>query len=570
MQSRRAILKGGLGLFALGPASSVMGLSGSSPRRLREINLKASRPLAPTFFDPAPRIIAGFPIRSRFEGDDFENGNAIPFHTAENVFPGGIPPAPDETVEVAIVGGGISGLATAHLLRHRNPVVFELHPRFGGNAQGGLIHGAEYTTGSAYVITPDPGSDLDKFYKELALDRIARPDTDPAPVLINGELNPDIWSGLGIPPEDIPAYEAYRKLVCRMADKDYPDVPFAEPWMRELDMLSLREHIEQEVGLPIPAPLAAAIQAYCYSSFCAGWEEISATLGWNFLAAEEFGRWIFPGGNAGLADALWNALVPLDDADPAHAPHLRAGSRVVDVRVLPTGMTQLTWRTPEGRFRSMLARRVVMACPKHVCRHVIHRLERLDPVKHGAMQLHTRAYILANVVLDRPVPLDFYDIFDLGDPAAFPMEPGAAQNLRRYTDILDGSYAPGPRGNALPARPSVLSLFWPLPYESGRFDALLDDPIQRFALDLAPHLRETLALLKLPESAVMEVRFARWGHALPIASVGTLASGIPEELVRPFQGVVYFVNQDNWALPAVENSLFDAFNAASAIDADLA
>jgi hypothetical protein len=570
MRTRRQVLKGGLGLFALSTLGSPLGAAQPNPRRLRDGALKASRPLAATSFDPAPRIIAGFPVRSRFEGDDFDNGNVIPFHSAENAFPGGLPPAPDETVEVAIVGGGISGLAAAYLLRHRNPVVFELHPRFGGNAQGGVIRGAEYTTGSAYVITPDPGSDLDTLYTDLGLHKIVRPDTDAAPVLINGELNPDIWSGLGVPPEDLPAYEAYRQLVLRMADEDYPDVPFAEPWMRELDLLSLRQHIEQEVGLPIPAPLAAAIQAYCYSSFNAGWEEISATLGWNFLAAEEYGRWIFPGGNAGLADALWAAIAPLDEADPAHAPHLRASSRVVDVRVLETGMVQVTWRTPDGGFRSLLARRVVMACPKHICRHVIHQLERLDPAKHAAMQLQTRAYVLANVVLDRPVPLDFYDIFDLGDPATFPMHPGQAENLRRYTDILDGSYAPGPRAASLPPRPSVLSLFWPLPYDTGRFHVLLDDPIERFALDLAPRLRETLALLELPESSVLEVRFARWGHALPIASIGTLASGIPEELIRPFRQAVYFVNQDNWALPAVENSLFDAFNAAASIDADLA
>ncbi|MBZ0172418.1 MAG: hypothetical protein K8E66_08570, partial [Phycisphaerales bacterium] len=367
----------------------------------------------------------------------------------------------------------------------------------------------------------------------------------------------------------IPAYEAYRQLVMHMANVQYPDVPFANAWERELDEMSLRQHIEQEVGLPIPTALAAAIQAYCYSSFSGGWEEISAASGWNFLAAEEFGRWVFPGGNAWMADAFWRRLRQLDNSDPGHAPHLRGGCRVVDVRVLPDGMTQVTWKNPEGEFSSLLARRVVMSIPKHVCRYVIHEFEERDQAKFNAAVFTTRSYAVANIILDRPVPLDFYDIFLLNDPSTFPTNAGEAASFWRYTDVLDGSFSPGPHANQLPTRPSVLTLYWPLPYDSARFDLVLHDPILQFGEAIAPQLRETLTLLDMPESAVKEIRFARWGHALPLSRHGFIASGAPEELIRPFEGSVYFVHQDNWALPAVENSLLDAVNAAEAIAGDL-
>lgn len=567
MHTRRQILKAGLGLFACGAARSALGAVGRRPPRAVDWSLKASRPLAPRAFDPNPRIIGGFPIKSWFEGDDFNDGLNIPFHSAENNFPGGQPPEPDEVVPVVVVGGGISGLATAYLLRQYNPVVFELHDRFGGNAQGGTLNGAEYSLGSAYVITPDPGGALDTLYRDIGLHEVVRPDVDPAPVEFDGQINPDIWSGMGVPAEDLPLYEAYRQLVLRMADKEYPDVPFAEQWMRDLDRITLKAHIEGELGQAVPTALAAAIQAYCYSSFNAGWEELSACSGWNFLAAEEYGRWIFPGGNAWMADAFWQRLYLLDALDPAHAPHLRANARVVDVRVLASGMTQVTWRTPEGLFRSMLAQRVVMACPKHVCRHVIHQLEAVDEVKFNAMNMQRRPYVVANVVLDRAIERDFYDIFLVGDAESFPFNTGQASLFWRYTDALDGSYAS--RTDALPHRVSVLSLYWPLSYDTARFDLVLDDPILAFGEALANHLPETLDLLGVPTSAVREVRFARWGHALPISRVGFIANGTPEELIRPFLNSVYFVNQDNWALPAVENSLFDAFNAAEAIAADL-
>lgn len=572
MQSRRDILRGGLGVFAAGAVGPMMGAGTSSSQKFatRSISpagvslneLKASRPLAPRSFDPEPRMIDGFRFKSWFEGDDFKDD--IPFHSQQNDFPGGEPPEPQEEVDVVVIGGGISGLSAAYALREYNPVVLELHDRFGGNAQGGTINGAEFTLGSAYVITPDNGSLLDNFYRDLGLDKVVRTDEIPAPVEINGKINDDIWAGMGVAKEDVPAYEAYRKLVMQMAN-DYPDVPFPEQWMIDLDRLSLREHIEQEMGMPVPAALAAAIQAYCYASFAAGWEEISATLGWNFLAAEEFGRWIFPGGNAWMADQLWRRLYKLDRKDPLHAPHLRPNRRTVDLRVQADGRSLVTWIEPDGTFASMLAKEVVMACPKNIARHIIHNLEQEDQPRYNAMRLTRRAYLVANVIVDRPIPLDFYDIFLLENPADYPMSDGDAQSFWRYTDVTNGSFAPGPYANSIPVRPSVLTLFWPLPFENARFSLVLGDPILEYGTALAGKLRSTLELVGLPESSVMEIRFARWGHAVPLSRVGFLADGV-DELIRPaYKDSVHFANQDNWGMPAIENAVLDAFEVADTI-----
>ncbi|MGV6813608.1 MAG: FAD-dependent oxidoreductase [Phycisphaerales bacterium] len=595
MKSRRDVLRGGLGIFAAGAfgpaagAAQAMGMgagmgrvrpdtgpdfdpsqahypSTGSPAGVSLNELKSSRPLAPRSFDLQPRIIDGFRFKSWFEGDDFHED--IPFHSQQNDFPDGQPPEPSEEVDVAVIGGGIAGLSAALELAEYNPVVFELHDRFGGNAQGGTINGAEFPLGSAYFITPDDGTRLNAYYKNLGLHDVVRIDDLPAPAEINGQINDDIWSGMGVPKEDIPAYEAYRKLVLRMAD-EYPDVPFPEQWMIDLDKISLREHIEQEMGMPVPAPLAAAIQAYCYASFVAGWEEVSATLGWNFLAAEEYGRWVLPGGNAWMAEQLWQKLRVLDRKDPAHAPHLRPNRRTVDARQQDDGRWLITWIEPDGSYRSLLAKEVVMACAKNIARHILYDLENEDPELYLQMRLPRRAYLVANVIVDQPIPLDFYDIFLLENPENYPMSEGEAQNFWRYTDVTNGSFTPGPNAHNLPRRPSVLTLYWPLPYESARFTLILGDPIERYALALTEKLRGTLNLVGLDESNVMEIRFARWGHAVPLSRVRFLADGLPAVFNAPYKDSMHFANQDNWGMPAIENAVFAAFDAADAIKARL-
>eukprot|EP00913_Durusdinium_trenchii_P006452 g6064.t1 len=505
--------------------------------------LPGTRPLAPAPLTANPKTIGGFRFAPWFTGDDFPDQH-VPFHSDETPALPKLRSLAVDRARVAVIGGGISGLSTAYMLRRFNPVVFELRDRFGGAAQGGAWEDAPYTLGGAYVITPDSGGFLDTFYRDLRLHEHVRVDNDPLTVELNGKILTDFMQGEGFEPADMPALNAYRELVNRMAGPMYPDVPFTAPWMLELDQLTLKQHIEREVALPIPALLIAGIQAYCYSSFGAGWEEISAASGWNFLAAEEFGRWVFPGGNAYMADRLWEELGALDANTPqgCHPSHLRAGCKVVDVRMDRSGDVRVTYQDRNGRYKIMLAEHVVMANSKHIVRHMLHDLRELDEAKYNAMGLEYRAYAMINVLLNTEIPTDFYDIFLLRNGAHLPPQPGTR---------------------------NVLTFFWPLSYPSGRFDLVLHDPYERFAGAIANQLREVLPTIGLTEAAVEEVRLTRWGHALPLAEPGFIASGAPGELLRPFEGRVHFVNQDNWALPAVENSVFDAVNVSERIASQL-
>jgi hypothetical protein len=552
------------------PAAAAF-LSGGSDAGPTPQALDASRPFSQLPRRPPSVLVQGLPFAEGFFGDPWPYAQ-IPFHTGENDFPGGEPPAPTESVDVAIVGGGLSGLATAYFLRHRRPVVFELRSRFGGVSQGETWDGTDYSMGGAYFITPDPGSFLEGFYRELGLDHAER--FNPGgedPMELNGILHDDFWTGAGLPPEEAQAILRYAEIVSYFADESYPDIPLDDSqdngWILELDGRTLKADLEERLGMPVPPLLAAGIQSYCYSSFDAGWDRISAASGWNFIAAEEYGRWVCPGGNAWVTDTLWRKLVH-EYSRPGRAndlDRLRPGTRAVDVRLAADDRVQVTYKDAEGGFHSLLANRVVMACSKHIAKYVIHDLEALDPDKYNAMvAVTTHPYVVANVLLDARISARFYDAFLLGD-GDFPMTEPEVEANSRVTDMLDGSYA---RRGRPPQ--SVLTLYWPLPWTWARF-TLIDASTawQDYANRLAPQVANMLSILNVPAGSVEQIRMTRWGHAMPIAAPGFIADGTAQNVRRPFGERVYFVNQDNWALPAFETCVLEAKTWSDEIDASL-
>ena len=572
MPTRREFVQTGLSAVALG----LLRRTGFAMPWWRDADhgppwggLASSRPFLEVPNNPPSLTVDGLPFAEGWFGDPFPQAQ-IPFHGVENGFPNDTPPPPTETVDIAIVGGGLSGLSTAYFLRHRYPVLFELHDRFGGVSKGEIWHGQHYSQGGAYFMTPDDGDFLESFYHELGLDHVHQFSAGgDDPVELNGAVLNDFWSGAGLSPEEVMAFQKYAQIVDYFANVNYPDIPLDESqnndWIMELDLKTLKQDIEDRMGMPVPQLLAAGIQGYCYSSFNAGWDQISAASGWNFIAAEEFGRWVCPGGNAWVVDELWQRLVHhyQQHGNGNNLNRLRPGTRVVDVRMADGGMAQVTYKTPQNEFKSLLARRVVLACSKHICKYMLQGAQQLDLDKYYAMaSVITNPYVVVNVLLNSPMTLDFYDLFLLGDGVSFPMSEGEVTLNSRVTDMLNGSYAA--HGNA---PRSVLTLYWPLPWSHAVFTLITDGTAwQDYAQRVVPQINFMLGLLNIPNTAVRQVRMTRWGHAMPIAYPGFIATGVAAELRRPFQDIVYFVNQDNWALPAFETSVLEARTFATTID----
>jgi len=484
---------------------------------------------APDFF-PIDRTLADASPRA-FSGDNLDRPHAILWDTSRYIASKGGMPEASEKVPVVIVGGGMSGLLSAYLLRDLNPLVLEQAPRLGGNSRAETWNGLEYSLGAAYFMEPALGTPLRKLMDELGVPYTVKQGDDP--VVLKGKRIGDFWARK--------EFAKYRTYLHQMLNEHYPDLPFDEEWMVKLDRLSLEEKLRRDLGKNLHPEILSAVEHYCWSSFNARASEVSAAAGLNFLAAETGKTWVPPGGNAAVAEALARKL-PTEN--------LRTGALVFQV-VEKDGKAIVSYESANGELRAVEASAVVMACPKFVAKKLMPQLE---PHRQRAIEkIRYRSYLLANVLLKKSVRPLFYDLYLLGNEPA------------EKAGIVDAVLADFARPQA---KQSVLTLYRAMPFEGGRsqifrpgsYDLARKEFEQAIAREVLPHLGISM-------EDVVDIRLTRWGHPMPVADKGRIADGTIKTLREPFRDCIFFVEQDNWLLPALETAAHEAFHFAPRVAA---
>ena len=346
-----------------------------------------------------------------FTGDDPTRGHAALWSRDAYLAARGGVPAPSEQAEVVVVGGGMSGLTAAFLLQERRPLVLEQAPRFGGNAKGESWRGIDYSIGAAYLLEPEEGSDVATLLSALGLTGQRLEEEDP--VLSEGIITERFFDGAwaGSDAAHVRRMAEYLRAVWNEEGERYPEIPLGDDenaeYVRRLDRVTFRRHLEQIAKRPLHPRVDTLIEQYCWSSFGASANEISAAAGLNFFTAEFGTKLVFPAGNATVAEAL---VTRLTEVLPPQS--LRTSALVVRVARGNDGV-DVTYEDGGGTLRTVRAQWVVCACPKFVVKKIVDGLERRRV--QAIERLRYRSYVVANLWLTRAPSRRFYDIYMLGE-----------------------------------------------------------------------------------------------------------------------------------------------------------
>ena len=464
-------------------------------------------------------------------------GGSEPGHCHDTVRDGGTIPAPSSrrTVQVCVVGGGLSGLAAAYRLRDTDVLLLEHLENTGGHASRGRWKDVYYSQCSAYFVEPE--KPLDAFYDELKFPFVKIEDPSDS-ALISDKYVLDTF---GTGANKLPYPDAARRDFVRMRkdmqklleSDDYPNMPIGESTAeaRKLDRMTWADWMLKEQGYH-PA-VKVFVDLYSRSAFGApSSEQISAFAGLNFWASEFAARYTFPGGNALAAEMLHAAV------EKAGRGRIVNPATAVFVEPRADGVS-VTYLDREGRSHLVEAKTAVMACPKFVGRHLVKGIPK-DQVA-AMSELSYGTYVVANVLCSSPIVEASYDTWTDAAP---------------FTDFIVADWVTR-SGVARRAKTShqVLTVYWPIAYDhetalkEGSYAAFRDGAVAGLA-----------KLLPGAKNKIVDVRLARWGHALCHGKPGWY-TGRSEIAKRPV-GRVLFAHSDSQGLPAFESALIEGLEAA--------
>ncbi|MDZ4678119.1 MAG: FAD-dependent oxidoreductase [Oligoflexia bacterium] len=462
-------------------------------------------------------------------------------------------PSSSENTSVIIVGGGISGLASAYYLRDQKPILLEQASQFGGNSKGEKWEDISYSIGAAYITRPSVDSPAALLLKDLNLLDFRNDDSGNAHVLMGNakKIISPFWSG-ATDPARAAEFKSVHKTLIEFGEKTYPDIPWnkdstiSKTEYDKLDRLSFAQWSQSKFQNLHPH-IAEFFNEYAWSAFAGGVDEISAAQMIGFLASDLVGITVFPGGNAAIAQAMYERL---KNTLPENS--LRANSLVLDVRTTSSGV-EVTY-TQNGETKTISAKACVFAAPKFVAKRVI---ENLPATQLEAMQkIKYRAYLVANVLLNKKFKSPSYDLFRL-TPATI-TDPAVDSKSRAFTDVIFASWAAADNSQR-----SVLTLYHGCPYDGARGELYSIDSFSNTKALFESSLPDLLSALSLSQSDVEDLRITRWGHALPLAEKGLLADGFLELAHQAIENRIFFAHQDNWANPCFETALSSAIDATS-------
>ena len=404
--------------------------------------------------------------------------------------------------DVAIIGGGVSGLSAAYFLQNYKFLLLEKENHWGGNAYLEEHQGEAYATGSAFEFAGEAG---DQLANEIGLKLL--PVNCPDPTIVKGVFVEDTWrKGLDQLPYPASVRESFKK--------------FREA-MRAINIDKRREELDNEPLTKYTAGYATQVQKWwdCFgpSNWGARAEATSA-----LVAIEELQtiagegsdqRVTLPGGLGAISRRLTEVLLP------AHGEQMLGGATVVVVE--PQKNEVHVTFVHQGKPQTIAAKAVIMATPKFIASRLVMGLP--ERQREAMKKIRYAPYPVVNVIFDRPVYSRGYDTW----------APGKA-----FTDFVVADWVLRNQPDYRQEQ-NILTFYTPLP-EAERARLLSEEGCRELA---GAVLRDFQGLMPGFNIDPTEVHIYRRGHPMFMATPGTYTRIIP--VARQPMERIFFANTDS-------------------------
>jgi protoporphyrinogen oxidase len=405
--------------------------------------------------------------------------------------------------DVVIVGGGVSGLAAAYRLQHRDFLLLEKEPHWGGNAYAMEYEGSVYGTGSAFLTKDEYAY---QFAKEIGLEPL--PVNSPDGTIIHGELVLDTWGeGVDKLPYAAPVRESFKKFKKEMLAID------VEKRGKELFNQPLSDFLKG-----YPEELKQWWDNFGPSNWGATSGDTAAGIAIDALQemVEESrtdDRYTWPGGLGALTKKLADIL------QPKYRERMQTGATTVAV-VSERAEVQVTYMLG-GELKTVAAKTVIMATPKFITRRIVVGLP--DKQSDAMQQIRYIPYPVVNLIFDKPVFNHGYDTWCPGNS---------------FTDVVVADWVIQKRPG-YQQKFNILSCYTPLK-EEDRGQLLNEAGARQIAANVLSDFQKMMPGLSADP---VEVHIYRRGHPLYMSTPGLYTQVQP--LARHPMDRVFFANTDS-------------------------